>query len=140
MLERTSFLLRFGEHRDNSRKEKYPMAETIIYLVISFLASFVFVILGISQYKSKKPVALNTGEKPPCEDDLTDVSEWNHRHGKNLIIYGCLLFLTMSVFLYCLRKFENTTVQLILFFAVIIGELVWLEVQHNMLKRKLIKR
>lgn len=116
------------------------MAETIIYLVISFLASLVFIVLGISQYKSKKPVSMNTGEKPPHEDELTDVSEWNHRHGKNLIIYGCMIFLTLSVFLYCLRKFEHTTVQLILLFAVIIGEWIWLEVQHNMLKRKLIKR
>ncbi len=51
------------------------MAETIIYLVISFLASLVFIVLGISQYKSQKPVSMNTGEKPPREDDLTDVSE-----------------------------------------------------------------
>ncbi|WP_177194964.1 hypothetical protein [Pseudobutyrivibrio sp. JW11] len=39
------------------------MAGTIIYLAISFFVSLIFIILGIQQYKSKKPVSINTGEK-----------------------------------------------------------------------------
>ena len=88
------------------RKGKDYMAGIIIYLVISFLTSLIFVVLGISQYKSEKPVSLNTGEKPPCEDELTDVLEWNRKHGKNLIIYGCVLFLTLSVFVYFIEKYD----------------------------------
>ena len=116
------------------------MAGIIIYLVISFLTSLIFVVLGISQYKSEKPVSLNTGEKPPCEDELTDVSEWNHKHGKNLIIFGGVLFLTLSVFVYFIEKYDYIAVQIILFILVILGEVAWLEIQHNILKKKLIKK
>lgn len=115
------------------------MAETIIYLVISFLVSLIFVVLGISQYNSEKPVSLNTGEKPPCEDELTDVLEWNHKHGTNLIIYGGVLFLTLFVFGYFIEKYDYIVVQMILFILIILGEIAWLEIQHNILKKKLIK-
>lgn len=115
------------------------MAGTIIYLVISFLVSLIFVVLGISQYNSEKPVSMNTGEKPPCEDELIDVSEWNHKHGINLIIFGVVLFLTLSVFVYFIEKYVYIVVQVILFILVILGEIAWLEMQHNILKKKLIK-
>lgn len=64
------------------------MAGTIIYLVISFLVSIIFIVLGIHQYRSKIPVSINTGEKPPREDELTSVTEWNHRPGLRLNISG----------------------------------------------------
>ncbi len=115
------------------------MAETIIYLAISFLVSLIFVALGIRQYHSEKPVSLNTGEKPPCEDELTDVLEWNHKHGKNLMLYGGALFLTLSVFVYFIQKYDCIVVQMILFILVILGEIAWLVIQHNMLKKKFIK-
>ena len=51
------------------------MAGTIIFLVISFLVSMIFIILGVHQYKSSVPVALNTGEKPPKEEELIDMTE-----------------------------------------------------------------
>ena len=65
------------------------MADTIIYLVISLLVSLIFVILGIRQYRAEKPVVINTGEKPPREDELISVTEWNHRHGRNFINIRC---------------------------------------------------
>ena len=120
-------------------KGKNYMEETIIYLVISFLVSLISVVLGIKQYNSEKPVSLNTGEKPPSEDELTDVLEWNHKHGKNLIIYGGVLFLTLSVFVYFIEKYDYIIVQMILIILVILGEIAWLEIQHNILKKKLIK-
>ncbi len=76
------------------------MAAIIIYLIISSLVSLIFIVLGIRQYRADKPVVINTGEKPPREDELTSVSAWNHRHGRNFIILGCLLFITLSVFRY----------------------------------------
>ena len=74
------------------------MAGTIMYLAISFFVSLIFIILGIQQYKSKKPVSINTGEKPPSEDELTSVTEWNHRHGRNFILYSCMLFISLFIF------------------------------------------
>ena len=51
------------------------MAATIIYLAISLFVSLIFIVLGIKQYRAEKPVAINTGEKPPSEDELTSVAE-----------------------------------------------------------------
>lgn len=116
------------------------MAGEIIYLVISFLVSMIFVILGIVQYKSKTPVSINTGEKPPREDELTDMKEWNHKHGRNFIIYGCALFLTLTVFLFFIRRFDNVVVQLVVFFAIIAMEIVWLEAEHIHMKKTMIKK
>ena len=115
------------------------MAETIIFLAISSIVSIVFIILGIHQYRSDTPVALNTGEKPPRKDELIDMAEWNHKHGRNLIIYGCLLFLTLLAAKYSLIIFDSVMLQMIVFFAAIIGEIAWLEIRHIRLKKKLIK-
>ncbi len=115
------------------------MAATIIYLVISLLVSLVFIILGLSQYKAQKPVALNTGEKPPREEELTSVTEWNHRHGRNLIIFGCALFITLSVFMYFIEKMDSAVVQVVIFMIVLFAEIAWLVYEHNVMKKKMIK-
>lgn len=116
------------------------MAGIIIYLVISFMVSLIFIILGICQYRSRKPVTINTGEEPPREDELTSVAEWNHRHGRNFIIYGCALFITMSAFVYFINKFENAVFQVVMFMTVIFAEIAWLEFEHKMMKKKMIKK
>lgn len=68
------------------------------YLFGNFIIGFTyFIILGIMQYRSEKPVSINTGEKPLRKDELTNVTEWNHRHGRNFIILGCVLFITQAV-------------------------------------------
>lgn len=114
------------------------MTGTIIYLVISFLVSLVFVILGIRQVHSKEPVGINTGEKPPKAEELISVTEWNHKYGRNFIVYGCLLFLTLVLFGISQIMIDNTKLSLILFAVAIIGEIAWLEIDHILLKKKLI--
>lgn len=116
------------------------MAATIIYLVISLAVSLIFIILGIKQYRAEKPVAINTGEKPPREDELTSVAEWNHRHGRNFIIFGCALFITLSVFVYFMEKLDNVVVQVIIFMVVLFAEIAWVAFEHNMMKKKMIKK
>lgn len=116
------------------------MAGTIIYLTISLFVSAIFIMLGIHQFKSKTPVALNTGEKPPKEEKLLDMIEWNHKHGRNLIIYGCMLFVTMAVFVYLLEIMDSVVIEVIIFFIAIFGEIAWLEIQHIKLKKKLVKK
>ena len=115
------------------------MAGTIIGIVIFALVSSIFIVIGIVQYRSKIPVSINTGEKPPREDELTDMTEWNHKHGRNFVIYGCMLFVTGTVFIYFLGRLESVTLELILFFVVIFSEVAWLEVQHISMKKKMIK-
>lgn len=114
------------------------MTGTIIYLVISLLVSLVFVILGISQVHSKEPVGINTGEKSPKAEELISITEWNHKHGRNFIVYGCLLFLTLVLFGISQIMIDNTKLSLILFAVAIIGEIAWLEIDHILLKKKLI--
>jgi len=116
------------------------MADTIIYLVISLLDSLIFIILGIRQYRAEKPVTINTGEKPPREDELTSVSEWNHRHGRNLIIFGCALFITLSVFVYFIEKLDGVMLQVIILMMVIFAEIAWVEFEHHVMKKKMIKK
>lgn len=115
------------------------MAATIIYLVISLLVSLIFIILGVRQYKAEKPVSINTGEKPPHEDELTSVTEWNHRHGRNFIIFGCVLFITLAVFAYFIEKQDSIALQVVILLIIIFVEIAWVELQHNMMKKKMIK-
>lgn len=115
------------------------MAATIIYLLISLLVSLVFIILGIRQYRAEKPVVINTGEKPPREDELTSVTEWNHRHGRNFIILGCMLFITLSVFAYFIEKLDGV-IPVVILLIVLFAEIAWVELEHNMMKKKMIKK
>lgn len=118
------------------------MAATIIYLVISLLVSLIFIILGIRQYKAEKPVAINTGEKPPREDELISVTEWNHGHGRNFIILGCALFITLSIMAYFIEKLDGIALQVaaVIFVIVILAEIVWVGFEHNVMKKKMIKK
>lgn len=116
------------------------MAATIIYLVISLLVSLVFIILGIRQYRAEEPVTINTGEKPPHRDELKSVTEWNHRHGRNFIILGCVLFITMSVFVYFIEKSDSIAFGMIIFLIMIFAEIAWVVLEHNMMKKKMIKQ
>ena len=118
------------------------MAAAIIYLVISLLVSLIFIILGIRQYKAEKPVTINTGEKPPREDELISVTEWNHRHGRNFIILGCALFITLSIMAYFIEKLDGIALQVaaVIFVMVIFAEIVWVGFEHNVMKKKMIKK
>ena len=115
------------------------MAGTIFYLVISFLVSLVFILLGVRQYRAKKPVTINTGEKPPREEELTSVAEWNHRHGRNLIILGCLLFLTLSVFAYVMEKLDGGVLPVMVLLLALFAEIGWVMLEHRVMKKTMIK-
>jgi hypothetical protein len=96
--------------------------------------------LGIQQYKSKKPVSINTGEKPPREDELISVTKWNHRHGRNFILYGCMLFISLLIFGVLMNQVCSGVLQVVLFMLVIFAEVAWLEIEHIIMKKKMIKK
>ena len=116
------------------------MAATIIYLAISLLVSLIFIVLGIRQYKSEKPVTINTGEKPPREEELTSVTEWNHKHGRNFIIFGCALFITLSLFIYVIKKLDSVVPWVVIVMVAIFAEIAWIEFEHNVMKKRMIKK
>lgn len=110
------------------------------FVIISLLVSLIFIILGIMQYRSEKPVSINTGEKPLRKEELTNVTEWNHRHGRNFIILGCVLFITQAVFGYFIKKLDGVVVQVVIYMIVLFSEIAWVEFEHNMMKKKMIKK
>lgn len=65
----------------------------VIYLIV---AAVMFGI-GISQYRSTKPVGFYSGEKPPKESELTDVIMWNKKHGKMWIGYGIVIMASYAL-------------------------------------------
>lgn len=70
------------------------MGEAIISGVIFGFCALIMLLIGISQCRSKKPVGFYTGEKPPEESALTDVSAWNKKHGAMWIAYGICIALS----------------------------------------------
>ncbi|MGN0131199.1 MAG: hypothetical protein ACI4AA_02025 [Lachnospiraceae bacterium] len=72
-------------------------AEDVIGLVI-YLAVAVFMIgIGISQLKSKTPVGFYSGEKPPGEDEISDVKAWNKKHGLMWLVYGAIIMVSYGI-------------------------------------------
>lgn len=61
------------------------MIVSIIYFVLAALISMDCVINGLKYYKSKTPVSI-TWNDPPREEELTSVIEWNHRHGRIILL------------------------------------------------------
>ena len=70
------------------------MVEFIFGFVIYLFVAAIMFGLGISQYRSKKPVGFYSGEKPPMESELTDVNAWNKKHGKMWIWYGGIIIIS----------------------------------------------
>ena len=70
------------------------MAEFIFGFVIYLMVAAIMFGIGISQYRSQKPVGFYSGEKPPLEKELTDVEAWNKKHGKMWIGYGVIIVIS----------------------------------------------
>lgn len=70
------------------------MVEFIFGFVIYLIVAAIMFGIGMSQYRSTKPVGFYSGEKPPMEKELTDVSMWNKKHGKMWIWYSIVIILS----------------------------------------------
>lgn len=76
-------------------------ADTIICLCIILISIAPIILLGIVQYRSKKPVGFWSGKEPPKAEQITDVIAYNHEHGIMWICYGigmALCFAPMLIF------------------------------------------
>ena len=91
------------------------MAEKIITFVIFLLVSMIFIIIGISQIRSKEPVGFYSGEKPPKTEQLLDMAVWNKKHGYMWIIYGLAI---IASFIICLF-IKTEVIALTIFFCII---------------------
>lgn len=71
--------------------------ENIIGLVIYMAVASFMIGIGISQLRSKKPVAFYSGEKPPREEELFDVKAWNQKHGGMWVLYGLIILVSYGI-------------------------------------------
>ena len=72
-------------------------AASIITFIIFFIVAMIMIGLGIFQLKSTSPVGFYSGEKPPREEELTDVKAWNKKHGMMWLIYGIIIMISYFV-------------------------------------------
>lgn len=108
------------------------MGENIIAAIVIVFVCIIMMAIGISQIKSKQPVGFYSGEKPPLEDELTDVSMWNKKHGFIWLIYGIAMMVSFAIGNFV----GNELVATILFLVVILGGIPIMILCHNMLKKK----
>ena len=69
------------------------LAENMIGFFIFLFVACIMIGIGISQVKSKTPVGFYSGEKPPREEELVNVHEWNMKHGIMWISYGIIILI-----------------------------------------------
>ena len=69
------------------------MAEAILSGIALGYCAFIVFIIGLVQYRSKKPVGFYTGEKPLKAEQISDVSAWNRCHGRMWMLYSGVLVL-----------------------------------------------
>ena len=67
------------------------MIEFVFSFVIYVLIALLLIAIGIGQIKSKAPTGFYTHEPAPRKQDITDVEEWNKKHGWIWIAYGITL-------------------------------------------------
>jgi len=107
------------------------MAENIIAFVIVLLASMIFIVIGISQIRSKEPVGFYTGEKPPKKEQLLDMGAWNKKHGCMWIVYGLSIIAAFIICLFVTTEIIAATILL----CIIIGAFPVMILYHRHLKK-----
>lgn len=64
-------------------------AEMVIGLVIISLAASIMIIIGLCQVRNKeKPVGFYNVIDPPKKEKISDIIQWNKKHGIIWIVYG----------------------------------------------------
>ena len=111
-------------------------AENMIGFVIYALVALFMMGIGAAQLKSQKPVGFYSGEKPPKEEEVTDVKAWNRKHGMMWLLYGIIILISF-------------------FIGILIGDSIWVVVPmiggilvplifmiryHHILRKKYLKQ
>lgn len=63
------------------------------------------------------------------------------KHGRNFIILGYALFITLGVVGYFIAKLDGATlyVAVAVFIVMIFAEIAWVVIEHNVMKKRMIK-
>ena len=95
------------------------------------LCAIIFIVLGVIQYKSKKPSGFYTGEQfNPSE--ISDIGAWNHRHGIMWILYGSLFPILWGLSFFI----SSSPMYLLVFMGIILVPLPFMIVYHHYLEKR----
>ncbi len=92
--------------------------ELIMYLVIVCGVGMIMLGIGIWQLRAKEPVGFYAGEEPPKASQLTDVNQWNKKHGMMWTIYGVAIILSGLLAVFMRESFAYAIIMMI---VVILG-------------------
>lgn len=106
------------------------VAETVIMLVILLYSATPLIVIGIVQYRSKKPVDFWSGEKPPEKEQITDMKAYNQKHGIMWILFGAGLIFSFA----CGLPFGGEAAALLCIIEVA-GGIAGMILYHNRLNR-----
>lgn len=105
--------------------------------VIYCLCGMAFISIGVYDYKSEKPITINTSIKPPRVEELKSVSEWNKKHGLLFGGYGALLILGYALSYFFIY---NTYICLLLTVVLPFLYILFMIFYHKYLEKKLIDK
>lgn len=110
-------------------------AETIFSTFVLLLGCSPILIIGIIQYRSKTPVGFWAGKEPPKPEQVTDIRQYNRKHGMMWIIYGVGLILCFFSGMYFGSFIAAMSVLI-----ECIGGIFLMILYHNRLNRKYLKK
>ncbi|MDO4297880.1 MAG: hypothetical protein Q4C59_05285 [Lachnospiraceae bacterium] len=111
------------------------MAEMGISFFIFLLAAVIMICIGISQVRNRKPVGFYSGQEPPKEEEVSEVKEWNMKHGAMWIIYGAAVFGVYIAGIFMKGMIHTAALLIVMFGGVIC--MVW---YHHRLEKKYLRQ
>ena len=108
-------------------------SETITASAIISVTALVMLIIGICQYEKKdNPVGFYNVTAPPKKEEISDIIQWNKKHGMIWIIYG--ICIELGFWLGCAMPSE--TVEIIFMTGGIILPLPFMVMRHKSLEKQ----
>ena len=110
--------------------------ETIFGLVIVSFVAIIMILIGVFQIlKKDDPVGFYNVIDPPKREEISDVLQWNKKHGMIWIIYGVCIELGFWLGFVC----PNEVLQVIFMMGGIIIPLPFMVIGHQYLVKKYVK-
>lgn len=109
-------------------------AGMIIGLVIVTIVAMIMVLIGVFQYrKADMPVGFYNVIDPPSKEDISDVIQWNKKHGMIWIVYG----LCIELGFWLGYVMPNEILEMIFMMGGIVIPLPFMVIRHNMIEKQL---
>lgn len=112
-------------------------AETTIGLVIISVVALIMISIGIFQFTKKDvPVGFYNMTEPPKKEEITDIIQWNKKHGIIWIFYG----ICMELCFWLAFIIPAEVLKVVFLIGGIIIPLPFMVIRHRQLVKKYQKR